>query len=75
MNKVMQGRREDLSSDETYRIEKEINAMRNQLKAQNIVDVNDQKYTYAIGTMYTDVINECEKLGDYVVNIVEARLG
>ena len=49
--------------------------VRNKLKAQNIIDVNNQKYTYAIGTMYTDVINECEKLGDYVVNIVEARLG
>ena len=75
MNKVMQGRREEANIDETYRIENEINSMRNKLKAQNIVDVNDQKYSYAIGTMYTDVVNECEKLGDYVVNIVEARLG
>jgi phosphate:Na+ symporter len=22
-----------------------------------------------------DIINECEKLGDYVVNVVEARMG
>ena len=75
MNEVMHGRREEVDANETYRIEKDINALRNKLKAQNIIDVNNQKYTYAIGTMYTDVINECEKLGDYVVNIVEARLG
>ena len=38
-------------------------------------DVNNHLYTYAIGTMYMDIIQECEKLGDYVVNVVEARMG
>lgn len=75
MNKVMKGRREELDINETYRIENDINSLRNKLKKQNIDDVNNQKYSYAIGTMYTDVVSECEKLGDYVVNIVEARLG
>ena len=27
------------------------------------------------GTMYMDIIQECEKLGDYVINVVEARMG
>ena len=45
------------------------------MKSQNINDVNDHKYDYAIGTMYMDMISECEKLGDYVVNVVEARMG
>ena len=49
--------------------------LRNQLKSQNINDVNNHLYTYAIGTMYMDIIQECEKLGDYVVNVVEARMG
>jgi len=75
MNKVMKGRRDELDINETYRIENDINSLRNKLKKQNIDDVNNQKYSYAIGTMYTDVVSECEKLGDYVVNIVEARLG
>ena len=43
--------------------------------SQNINDVNNHLYTYAIGTMYMDIIQECEKLGDYVVNVVEARMG
>ena len=45
------------------------------MKAQNIVDINNHEYTYAVGTIYMDLINECEKLGDYVVNVVEARMG
>ena len=40
-----------------------------------IIDVNNHEYTYAEGTIYIDLVNECEKLGDYVVNVVEARMG
>ena len=75
MNRIMQGRREELNANDTFRIENELNTLRNNLKAKNIQDVNDHLYDYAIGTMYIDFINECEKLGDYVVNVVEARLG
>ena len=56
-------------------IENEINNYRDQLKSQNISDINNHEYTYAIGTIYMDLISECEKLGDYVVNVVEARMG
>lgn len=75
MNHVMQGRREDQSLKETFRIENEINSMRDRLKAQNIQSINEHEYDYAIGTMFVDLISECEKLGDYVVNVVQARLG
>lgn len=75
MNVMLSGRRENLDSNRSFNIENEINNYRNQLKTQNINDVNDHKYTYAIGTMYMDIIQECEKLGDYVINVVEARMG
>ena len=75
MNVLLQGRRENLDAHRSFNIENEINSYRNQLKSQNINDVNDHKYTYAIGTMYMDIVSECEKLGDYVVNVVEARMG
>ena len=39
------------------------------------MDINNHEYTYAVGTIYMDLINECEKLADYVVNVVEARMG
>ena len=75
MDHVLQSRREDVSIDETIRIEKDINAMRDKLKSENITSVNDHQYDYAMGTMFTDIVSECEKLGDYVVNVVQARLG
>lgn len=74
MNNALTGRREEQDINKTFRIENDINALRNRLKAENIQAVNDHEYDYAIGTMYTDLVSECEKLGDYVVNVVEARL-
>ena len=74
MNRLMGGRKESYDVNRTFNIENEINNYRNQLKAQNIVDINNHEYTYAVGTIYMDLINECEKLGDYVVNVVEARM-
>ena len=75
MNKLMLGRKESFDVNRSFNIEHEINNYRNQLKQQNIVDINNHEYTYAVGTIYMDLINECEKLGDYVVNVVEARMG
>ena len=75
MNALLGGRKESFDVNKSFNIENEINNYRSQLKSQNINDVNNHKYTYAVGTVYMDLINECEKLGDYVVNVVEARMG
>ncbi len=75
MNVLMAGRKEAHNVNTSFNIENEINNFRDQLKSQNINDVNNHVYTYGIGTIYMDIINECEKLGDYVVNVVEARMG
>ena len=75
MNVLMTGRKESFDVNRSFNIENEINNFRQQLKSQNINDVNNHEYTYAVGTIYMDLINECEKLGDYVVNVVEARMG
>ena len=75
MNITLVGHKGDNDASLSFNIENEINNYRNQLKSQNINDVNNHLYTYAIGAMYMDIIQECEKLGDYVVNVVEARMG
>ena len=75
MNRLMTGRKDTYDVNRTFNIENEINNYRSQLKQQNIIDVNNHEYTYAVGTIYMDLVNECEKLGDYVVNVVEARMG
>jgi len=60
---------------ESYYYENEINAMRDRLKADNVRDVNDRKYSYALGTAFSDLVGEFEKMGDYIINVVEARFG
>ena len=75
MNVLLAGRKVNYDVNRSFNIENEINNYRNQLKNQNINNINDHAYTYAMGTMYMDIISECEKLGDYVVNVVEARMG
>ncbi len=74
MNVLLSGRKDMLDANRSFNIENEINNYRNQLKSENINDVNSHEYTYSVGTMYMDMISECEKLGDYVVNVVEARM-
>ena len=75
MNVVINGRKENVDINRSFNIENEINNYRKQLRNQNINDIDNHLYTYTSGTMYMDIINECEKLGDYVVNVVEARMG
>ena len=53
--------------------ENEINNYRARLKDGNVADINDQKYDYQMGVHYMDIIGECEKLGDYAINVVEAH--
>ena len=75
LNNLMGGRKESFNVNRSFNIENEINNFRDQLKSQNINDVNNHVYTYGIGTIYMDIISECEKLGDYIINVVEARMG
>ena len=75
MNFMFTHDRQTLDMNHTFNIETEINKYRNQLRNQNLDDVDSHLYTYGVGTMYMDIIQECEKLGDYVVNVAEARIG
>ena len=70
---VLKGRRENLTTKESYRIERDINQLRDQLKLANVHDINEHKYSYYLGTAYVDLLNECERLGDYVMNVVESK--
>lgn len=58
--------------NKSYNMEHEINNYRTQLKNQNVIDINNQLYDYQIGVYYMDIITECEKLGDYIINVIEA---
>ena len=62
----------DVNYIKSRNIETEINNYRSHLKSLNIQDINEGKYSYQLGVYYTDFISECEKLGDYVINVVQA---
>ena len=73
MNVVIKyGEQRYVDLNKSYNIEHEINNYRNQLKNQNIIDINNHLYDYQMGVFYMDIISECEKLGDYIINVIEA---
>ena len=75
MDTLLSCNHEQLDVNPAFNLENEINNYRNQLKTQNIYSVDSHEYSYSVGTIYMDIINECEKLNDYIVNVVEASTG
>ncbi len=75
MNQMLEGRREDFTIEESANYECRINDKRNVLKQQSLSDVDNHVYSYDNGTVYMDLVNELEKVGDFVLNVAEARLG
>ncbi len=63
---------DDSDINKTYNIEMEINNYRNMLRNANMENINNKKYEYKAGIHFMDIISECEKLGDYVVNVIDA---
>lgn len=60
---------EDLTRN--YNIERDINNFRNMLRTENIENINAKRYPYQAGIFYMDIICECEKLGDFIVNVID----
>ena len=57
---------------DSIKYENRINEMRNMLKRKNIEDVNDKMYDYQTGVYYMDLVVECERMGDYIINVVQS---
>lgn len=73
MQKVLDDDKGLIDANESLNIENEINNYRTQLKEGNVSDINEHHYNYQAGVQYMDIVCECEKLGDYVINVVEAH--
>lgn len=54
-----------------YNKEREINNQRNRLRDTNIDNINEHRYDYQEGIFFMDIVSEVEKLGDYMLNVVE----
>lgn len=75
MLKILETGTHEIDSSAIVNQEHEINNYRTMLRDKNVIDINEHKYAYQTGVYYMDIISEMEKIGDYVVNVCEARLG
>ena len=62
----------DSDMTDSIKYENRINELRNMLKRKNIDDINENLYDYKTGVFYTDLITECEHMGDYIINVVQS---
>ena len=53
-------------------IEQDINEYRNNLKEEHLLNLENKTYNYLTGVYYMDLVNECEHVGDFMINISEA---
>jgi len=63
---------ENVNLEKAQLIEMEINSYRNQLKVEHLDNIKNKVYTYEAGIIFNDIFSECEKLGDFVINVTEA---
>lgn len=73
MNEILnkqEGSRDDIAL--SYNLENEINSYRNMLRDKNIDDIDNKVYSYSDAVYYMDIVSECERLGDYVLNVAQA---
>lgn len=52
--------------------EQRINEYRDNLREEHLVNLENKSYSYLVGVYYMDVISECEKIGDFMINVSEA---
>ncbi|MDQ2179330.1 Na/Pi cotransporter family protein [Marinifilum sp. D714] len=62
----------EVNVKKAWEIEREINDFRNALKAEHLISVEENKYKIQAGIIYNDMFCECEKVGDYCINVSEA---
>lgn len=75
MNRTLNNGHDSGAMKEAMRLENEINATFRKLKDQNIQALNSKAYDYGVGSTFGDVVQEMERLGDYVINVVQVRMG
>ena len=60
---------EDISN--AYNAENHINALRNKLRDREIESIETGEKNYQTSVYYMDIVNELERMGDFIINISE----
>ena len=55
-----------------YNIEDEINNLRNLLRVSTLEQIDKQTISFQQSTLFMDIIKECERIGDFTINVVSA---
>lgn len=62
------------SIDNAIEAEKAINEYRDRLRAEHLANIEKASYQYDTGSFYMDIVNEMEKMGDFIINVSETLL-
>lgn len=62
----------EVNAKKAYELEKAINDYRTILKQEHLIAIEEKRYDYPTGILYNDIFSECEKIGDYAINITQA---
>lgn len=62
----------EVNAKKAYELEKAINDYRTILKQEHLIAIEEKRYDYPTGILYNDIFSECEKIGDYAINVTQA---
>ncbi|MDR1757236.1 MAG: Na/Pi cotransporter family protein [Culturomica sp.] len=62
----------EVNAKKAYELERAINDYRTILRQEHLIAIEEKRYNYPIGIIYMDMFSECEKIGDYAINITES---
>ncbi|MGF7140305.1 Na/Pi cotransporter family protein [Roseimarinus sediminis] len=64
---------EELPLSMAQETEREINNYRDILKSEHLNNLEKGLYKYDAGIIYNDIISQCERIGDFAINVDEAQ--
>lgn len=62
----------EVNAKKAYELEQAVNDYRTILKQEHLLAIEEKRYDYTIGILYNDMFSECEKVGDYAINVTQA---
>lgn len=62
----------EVNAKKAYETENAINDYRTILKQEHLIAIEEKRYNYPTGILYSDMFSECEKVGDYAINVTQA---
>lgn len=62
----------EVNAKKAYELEKAINDYRTILKQEHLIAIEEKRYDYPTGILYNDIFSECEKIGDYAINVTQS---